>query len=77
VTTATLPEVTSAISHSDRGRDSRREEMCNFGSIVFIFYKSLNSAFRDRKCLQGAELFLKIATAKAMAALSVFFSRIW
>jgi len=31
VTSATLPEVTSAISHSDRGRDSRREEMYHFG----------------------------------------------
>jgi len=31
VTSATLPEVTSAISHSDRGSDSRREEMCHFG----------------------------------------------
>jgi len=29
--TATLPEVTSAISHSDRGSDSRRKEMYHFG----------------------------------------------
>jgi len=31
VTSATLPEVTLAISHSDRGSDFRREEMCHFG----------------------------------------------
>jgi len=31
VTTATLLEVTSAISQSDRGSDSCREEMCQFG----------------------------------------------
>jgi len=31
VTTATLLEATSAISHSDRGSDSHREEMCHFG----------------------------------------------
>jgi len=32
------PEVTSAISHSDRGSDSRREEMCHFGDTSRSYF---------------------------------------
>jgi len=52
VTTATLPEVTSAISHSDRGSCSRREEMCHFGNnsrsaeVAYFFPKGVTSAIR-------------------------------
>jgi len=36
VTTATLLEVTSAISHSDRGGDSRREETATSAALLGV-----------------------------------------
>jgi len=48
VTTATLLEVTLAISHSDRGSDSRREEKCHFsGTARSHFGDTSRSDFGD------------------------------